>query len=137
MTPSDASADSASAFVRRFLGAFEALDLPAFVDCFAEDASAFFPHPEPVERLDGRAAIAAQFERVFERIRAGATSGPPFHRLEPQDLAVAPLSPEVATVTFHLRNAERVARRTLVLRRVGDAWRIVHLHASNAATAPG
>jgi len=34
-------------------------------------------------------------------------------------------------VSFTLRNAERIARRTLVFKKVGGDWLIVHLHASN------
>jgi len=40
----------------------------------------------------------------------------------------------VVLVTFELRNSERLGRRTLVFRRDGATWRIVHLHASNIAT---
>jgi len=36
-------------------------------------------------------------------------------------------------VTFHLRNAERIARRSLVLERAGGEWKIAHLHASSVA----
>jgi uncharacterized protein (TIGR02246 family) len=123
--------ESAGDFVRRFLHAFERLDLAAFAACFADDATAFFPQPEPPERFDGRLAIAAQFERVFAGIRASATAGPPWHRLDAQDLAVQAVSDDVAIVSLHLRNASRLARRTLVLRRTGTGWRVAHLHASN------
>src|ERR1041384_2369867 len=95
--------------VERFLAAFERLDLDAFMDCFAPDATAFFPEPEPNHRHDGREAIRARFAEVF----AGIGS----HRLEPQDLAVQPLTEDTAVVTFHLRNDVRTARRTLVVHR--------------------
>jgi len=36
-----------------------------------------------------------------------------------------------AVTSFHLRNDERTARRTIVFKRVDGAWRIAHLHASN------
>jgi hypothetical protein len=39
---------------------------------------------------------------------------------------------EVAVVTFHLEvNPDVVGRRTLVLTRTTDGWKIAHLHASN------
>lgn len=41
------------------------------------------------------------------------------------------LGSETALVSFHLLNAERTARRTLILVKSEGAWRIVHLHASN------
>ncbi len=121
------------AFVLEFLQAFENLDMPRFIDCFADDATVFFPVPEPPSRVDGKAAIRARFEAVFAAIRRGAPDGPPYHRLVPEDLAVQAVGGESAVATFHLRNAQRIARRTLVLRRDGERWRIVHLHASNAA----
>jgi ketosteroid isomerase-like protein len=69
-----------------FLTSFENLDLPAFIACFADDATAFFPAPEPPERVAGKAAIRSRFQQVFEAIRKGSSGGPPYHRLEPQDL---------------------------------------------------
>jgi hypothetical protein len=46
---------------------------------------------------------------------------------------IQPLAPGIVLATFELRNAERLSRRTVVFRREGDTWRIVHLHASNVA----
>ena len=114
-----------------FLSTFENLDMPAFIACFADDATAFFPAPEPPERATGKAAIRSRFQQVFDAIRQAASGGPPYHRLEPQDLEVQVLGADSAVVTFHLRNSERLARRTLVLKKVQGAWLIVHLHASN------
>jgi ketosteroid isomerase-like protein len=115
----------------RFLASFENLDMPAFIACFAEDATAFFPAPEPPERVAGKAAIRSRFQRVFDAIRKGASGGPPYHRLEPQDLQIQSLSADTAVVAFHLRNSERIARRTLVMKKVRGTWLIAHLHASN------
>jgi ketosteroid isomerase-like protein len=114
-----------------FLTSFENLDMPAFLACFADDATAFFPAPEPPERVTGKAAIRSRFQLVFDAIRKGASAGPPYHRLEPQDLQIQSLSAETAVVSFHLRNSERIARRTLVMKKVRGTWLIAHLHASN------
>ena len=114
-----------------FLTSFENLDMPAFLACFADDATAFFPAPEPPERVTGKAAIRSRFQLVFDAIRKGASAGPPYHRLEPQDLQIQSLSAETAVVSFHLRNSERIARRTLVMNKVRSTWLIAHLHASN------
>jgi len=119
------------AFIEAFLRAFENLDMAAFAACFAEDATVFFPAPEPPLRAHGRAEIRRRFENVFAAIRAGAPGGPPYHRLEPDTLLVQPLGEDAAVVTLHLRNAERTARRSFVLQRRAGAWSIVHLHASN------
>jgi hypothetical protein len=79
----------------------------------------------------GKAAIRSRFEQVFDSIRKRASSGPPYHRLEAQDLQIQALGADTAVVSFHLRNSERLARRTLVLKKVQGAWLIAHLHGSN------
>jgi hypothetical protein len=73
---------------------------------------------------------------VFADVRDHAAGGPPFHHLMPINLRIQPLAPGVVLVTFELRNPERLGRRTVVFRRQRDAWRIVHLHASNIAPPP-
>jgi len=114
-----------------FLTSFENLDMPAFIACFKDDATAFFPAPEPPERVAGKAAIHSRFQQVFDAIRKGASGGPPYHRLEPLDLQIQIIGADAAVVSFHLRNSERLARRTLVIKKVHGAWLIAHLHASN------
>ena len=124
------------AFVDQFLRAFENLDMSAFIACFSDEATAFFPSPEPPLRVSGKADIQCRFEIVFAGIRQSATSGPPFHQLPARDLLIQVMNPETALVSFHLFNAERTARRTLVLVKSDGQWRILHLHASNgSATA--
>lgn len=121
----------------RFLTAFENLDLDAFMACFAPDATVFFPTPEPPQRFDGKEAIRDHFFRVFSAIRKSSTARePPFHRLRPEDTHIQLVGSDVAVVTFHLRNSERIARRTLVVGKRGDSWLISHLHASNVPVAP-
>ena len=126
-----AAPTSIDAFTTRFLQSFENLDLPAFMACFADDATVFFPIPEPPDRVAGKAAIQQRFQQVFERIRTGAPSGPPYHPLDPENTQIQLLDPDEAVVTFELKNTERIARRTLVLKRSHGQWHIVHLHASN------
>jgi len=43
----------------------------------------------------------------------------------------------VGVASFHLRNEERIARRTIVFTLTPLGWRIAHLHASNVAKAVG
>jgi ketosteroid isomerase-like protein len=132
-SPTIAERRAVEEFTARFLTSFERLDMPAFIACFAEDATVFFPTPEPPERFSGRNAVQNHFQKVFDGIRSHAPSGPPYHRLNPEDEDVQLLSPDVAVVSFHLRNSERLARRTLVLKKAGGKWLIAHLHASNVA----
>jgi ketosteroid isomerase-like protein len=120
------------AFTRKFLRAFEDLDIQQFIACFADNATVFFPMPEPPERVQGKQAIQKRFEHVFASIRSTAKSGPPFHHLAVEDLAIQLIPGQTAVVSFHLRNSERIGRRTLVLTNMNGRWLIVHLHASNA-----
>src|SRR5215469_1471205 len=103
------------AFTRKFLRAFEELNMGQFIVCFADDATVFLPTPEPPGRVEGRQAIQQRFEQVFASIRSAAKSGPPFHHLTPENLSIQLIDGQTAIVSFHLRNAERIARRTLVL----------------------
>ncbi len=57
-------------------------------------------------------------------------TGPPYMTLDPKDLEVQMFS-DAAVVTFHLENDRSLARRTFVLAKEGNSWKIVHLHASN------
>jgi ketosteroid isomerase-like protein len=135
--PANQSGDrtTVEAFIQKFLRAFENLDMKQFIACFADNATVFFPTPEPPERVQGKQAIQQRFERVFASIRSAAKSGPPFHHLTPEDLSIQLMAGHSAVVSFHLRNEERVARRTLVLVKLSGQWLIIHLHVSNVAVA--
>src|SRR4029077_5084010 len=94
------------AFTRAFLRAFEDLDMKQFIACFADDATVFFPMPEPPERVQGKQAIQQRFERVFASIRSTAKTGPPFHHLVPEDLSIQLMPGHTGVDSFHLRNEE-------------------------------
>lgn len=117
----------------RFLSAFENLDWDTFRSAFSDSASVFHPAPAMEARVIGQNDVERSFSEVFAGIKAGARNGPPYHRLDPQDLHILRLGPDAFVLSFHLRNAERLARRTVIMRREAGEWRIVHLHASNMA----
>jgi len=120
--------------VHGFLRTFENLDMPSFIGCFAEDATVFFALPEAPMRFDSKPAIQAQFQQVFDGIRrSSGSSNAPFHRLITENLQIQPIDDQVAVVTFHTRNAEQIARHTLVFQKRSYRWLITHLHASNVA----
>jgi ketosteroid isomerase-like protein len=125
---------SAREFAATCLRVFENLDMESFIECFAEDATVFFPAPESPMRYNGQGAIREQFQLVFSAIRGDSTAGPPYHRLSPELLHVKVLADNAAVVTFHLIDPSRVARRTMVLHRQNQRWFITHLHASNVAS---
>jgi ketosteroid isomerase-like protein len=132
--PPAATAKSAREFAAVFLRTFEDLDMATFIECFAEDATVFFPTSQPPIRYSGRGAIREQFQLVFNAIKGDSKADPPYHRLNPELLQVHVLGEDTAIVTFHLTGPSRVARRTLVVHRTGGRWLIAHLHASNIAT---
>jgi ketosteroid isomerase-like protein len=132
--PVDSAEGSAHDFAAACLRAFENLDMPGFIECFAEDATVFFPGPEAPMRYNGRQAVREQFQVVFDAIQGSSTAGPPYHHLDPELLRVQLLGDDAAIVSFHLVGPSRLARRTFVLHREGRRWLIVHLHASNMAS---
>jgi ketosteroid isomerase-like protein len=118
----------------RFIAAFNNLDWDTFRRSFAEDVTVFnpdIPEAPSVERLDGRQQVEAGFRSVFDATRQQA-SGPPYLHIVPTNVRIQMLG-EAALVTFEFdRGGGSVGRRTIVFARVGRAWRIVHIHASNA-----
>jgi ketosteroid isomerase-like protein len=121
-----------SAFLN-FIEAFRDLDWQRFCECFAEDATVFHPdnpETERLERIEGLEAVKHSFKPVFEEAQRHANS-PPYLHLEPKNIHVQLLW-QAAVVSFEFDRAEgSFGRRTLVLQKSGDAWKIVHLHASN------
>ena len=115
------------AVVNRVVSGLAHLDADAIVANFAEDATFFFPDSanQPA-RVEGKAAIRDVFERVFAEWRKSGATSPMPHL----DDVRAEMFGDVALVTFQIRGPV-LSRRTFVLRRIGGAWRIVHLHASN------
>lgn len=118
-------------FIASFIQAFDNLDWTAFRNCFADDATVFYPEFFP-RRVEGVMNLQQGWQKVFQNIKSqsGKTQAP-YMDLEPLDTRVQ-LMDDTAIVTFHLKHGGTgVGRRTLVLRRSAGKWRIVHLHASN------
>jgi len=118
---------SAQFVLQKFLSAFSQLQLDELLDCFADDATAFFPVEHQRERLMGKAAIRAGFAQVIARVRA---SGATQLRLEAEDVQMQELG-DTTIITFHIRG-EHLSRRTFILRRADGEWLIAHFHGSNA-----
>ena len=115
-----------------FLDAFNNLDWPAFRAHFSDTPSIFHPVPILARRIDSSSEFEKAWLAVFERIKkSSGRVTPPYMTLSPQDLRIDRLSDDVALVTFHLVDNKVLSRRTLVLKKYGDDWKIVHLHASN------
>ena len=117
------------AAVAEFVNALNALDAERLGRTFAEDISVFFPGPPfQAVRFDGRANVQNGFAQLFAQLRQRGTRSA---NLQPRAESVQ-LYGDVAVATFHLLGQQEVGRRTLVLRRLGGRWLIVHLHSSVA-----
>ena len=121
--------------IRDFLVAFSNRDFAVFVPYFSEDATVFFPPSTaaPLGRVQGRSEIERTFKTIFDAYPPRPTRPPT--PIAPQDLLIQELDGH-AVVTFQLGSDTARQRRTFVLRRVGEEWKIVHLHGSAAGAQP-
>ncbi|MXO86512.1 DUF4440 domain-containing protein [Altererythrobacter aurantiacus] len=120
------SAPSAEAAAAEFVSAFNALDRTRFDPLFADDVTVFFPSaPFDIQRVEGKPAVLAWFGKFFDAMRERTGN----LNIEPADLKVHDYD-TIAVVTFHLKAGDNLGRRTLILHREGNGWKIVHLHAS-------
>ena len=120
-------APTAGDAANEFIAAFNALDRGRFDRLFADDVTLFFPSaPFEVRRVEGKQAVLKWFGKFFDaaRSRGGRLN------IQPADLRVQDYG-SLAVVTFHLGGKDEVGRRTLVLHKEGQSWKIVHLHASS------
>ena len=121
--------------IRDFLVAFSNRDLALFIPYFSEDATVFFPPSTaaPLGRVQGRSEIERTFKMIFDAYPPRPNRPP--SPIAPQDLLIQELNGH-AIVTFQLGSETARQRRTFVLTRVGDDWKIVHLHGSASANQP-
>ena len=121
------------AFLTTFLSALNRRDWDAFRGTFAEDITVIFDRPGPPQRQEGRAAVEAVFQNIFPA--PGSPPGPTATPVLPDSLMVQALG-DVAVVSFHVRHADQLGRRTLVFHRTADGWKVVHIHGSSAPLPP-
>jgi ketosteroid isomerase-like protein len=125
--PTARTGASAQQAAEAFLDAFNALDAVRLEQFFADDVTMFFPSgPFPKERVAGKTPVAAAFARLFEAARSRGTTR---LNISPLDLQVQDYG-GFAAVSFHLRGNGNIGRRSILLRRKGGDWKIVHFHAS-------
>jgi len=123
--PGQASTPEAAA--ASFLDAFKSMDEERFDTFFAPEVTMFFPDgPFPKGRVEGRDAVLSAFHSFFELAKE---RGRVTLNIEPLELRVQRYG-NLAIVTFRLDGDDSVGRRSIVLRKLDDEWRIAHFHAS-------
>ncbi len=118
--------------LRAFLRAFENCDLPAMEAAFAPEATSFDrapPVPGDLSLYRRKSGMPAGMRQLALALPT-AQLGPPYHHLQPANLSVERYD-DFAIAMFELEGADNLGRRTVILRRYGEHWLIVHLHASN------
>jgi ketosteroid isomerase-like protein len=109
-----------------FIAAFNALDFERFRRCLAPDVTLFPPRADGAQLIEGAAAVEAHFAIVFQ---AEAPAGP---GIRPTSVRITRLYEDAALVAFEFSRAGNSrGRRSLVFHNLEDAWKIVHIHASN------
>lgn len=117
--------------VQRFLDAIDRADAVALAPLWCEDASMYFPFANSQDLVRGRAAVLARFDRMFADLRARNPGPPPYIRFRTEAFECFALDQRTAVVYAMLGFAAQRGRRTLLLRREPDGWRLLHVHASN------
>src|SRR5688572_24182952 len=118
----------ACGFFNAYIDAFNRRDWEAFRATFSDDITVMFDSPVVSERRDGRAAVEEAFARVFPPPGTQPTQPP--SQMKPENLRVQDLG-DVVIISFHLRAAGVVSRRTVVLQRRTGGWGVAHIHASS------
>lgn len=134
VTTPDPKADEAAvmAVADRLVNGINAFDAATIADLFADDATLFHPIGAP-PRYAGIEAIRKSWHDRFDAGRAAGQT----QNVVPER-PVVQLFGDTAILTFELGDlptdpAEpgRLSRRTIVMHRTAEGWKIVHLHGSN------
>jgi len=115
-----------------FLRAFENCDLARMEHAFAADATYFDRAPlvpgDPAQYRRGQGMPPGM--RLLASTLPHKVTGPPYQQVKPENLSCDRYG-ETALCTFELDSADALGRRTILLRKEGDGWKIAHIHASN------
>lgn len=133
----NAAPSAITEFLNGFIEDFNNLDWPSFRDRFRDDATVFFPQQYRAGRAAGRVETDAAWGAVFGSLRAASgKTAPPFMNLQPQEIVVQELAgAAIATFTLQSGAAGTLGRRTLILAKAAEGWKIAHLHGSTASAS--
>lgn len=115
--------------VNNFVSAFNHFNWDSFRKSFTDDATIFFPYWSQAKRIQGRQEIEKAWLTIFpEFVDVNNTRK---LQITPKDIHVQ-LYQQNAIVTFHLGDGiNSLSRRTLLMIKEKDSWKIAHLHASS------
>lgn len=112
-----------------FVTAFNNLDWATFRASFTDDVTIYSPFWNQASRIEGRQEVEAFWLTIFPEFEDPENTRK--LRISPRDIKIQ-LYGQTAIVTFHLGDGvNRISRRTLVMIKEMDNWKIAHLHASS------
>ena len=117
-----------------FVTAFNQFKWEAFRSSFTHDATMFHPVWEQGKRRAGQQEIEATWIEVFPEFIDSSNTAT--LNISPKELRIQVYG-SAAIVTFHLGDGiTRLSRRTLVMVKQNNEWKIAHLHASFVTAPP-
>ncbi len=112
-----------------FVTAFNNFDWTTFQESFTDDATIFYPFWKQAKRVKGRNKIDNVWTTIFPEFVDSENTRK--LQISPKDINIQ-IYQKTAIVTFHLGSGEnKLSRRTLVMVKEKEKWKIAHLHASN------
>lgn len=118
-----------------FVTAFNNFNWIAFRESFSDDATIFYPFWNQARRIKGRQEFESAWLTIFPEF--GDTNTTRKLQISPKDINIQ-LYQKTAVVTFHLGDGvNALSRRTLVMVKKKNNWKIVHLHASSVSKDKG
>ncbi len=115
--------------VQAFLEAVASKDATACIDCFDDEVAAFLPRECYQDIIRSRRRLELAWLEMLPLLE-------PNLDFRPIDWKVDYQSGDAALATFAMKDGTSYCRRTILLVRRGQQWKIRHLHASNFPAAP-
>lgn len=120
--------------VNNFVTAFNNFNWTAFRESFTDDATIFYPYWNQASRIQGKQEIEKAWLTIFPEFVDTKNSRK--LQISPKNINLQ-LYQQTAIVTFHLRDGvNTLSRRTLIMVKKKQSWKIAHLHASNLSKDP-
>jgi ketosteroid isomerase-like protein len=114
-----------------FVTAFNNFDWTTFRASFTDDATIFYPFWNQASRIQGKREIESVWLTIFPEFVD--TKNTRKLQINPKDINIQ-FYHQTAIVTFHSGSGgNTLSRRTLVMVKENENWKIAHLHASSVS----